>query len=251
MAQLPPRRRPQGPDWLRPITDRLSPTVKGILIADVAIFLFYVLVRESRGFMQTHLALGPRFFAGELWQPLTSLFVHIDPFAFLMSMIGFWFIGGFIERSRGRRRFVALFFGAGVLANLAIAGVYRWMGGGPTPFSDGCFLAIDALFVAMGRLFGRQPLQFWPFPISIQARFLILILLGFQALASLARADWPALAGLGVAVGVGFFGAAPGGFGVLRTALANARDAARARRLRRRFGVIEGGERPPKKKYVN
>src|SRR4029077_15009359 len=76
MAQLPPRRRSQGPDWLRPITDRLSPTVKGILIADVAIFLFYVMVRESRAFMQTHLALGSRFFAGEVWQPLTSLFVH-------------------------------------------------------------------------------------------------------------------------------------------------------------------------------
>jgi len=235
---------------MKPITDRLTPTVKWILIADVVIFLFYVVVRESRAFMQTHLALGPRFFAGELWQPLSSLFVHIDPLGFVLTMVGFWFIGGHMERTQGRRRFATLFFGAGMLANLAIAGTYRLLGAGPIPFTDGCFLAVTALFVAFGRLFGRQSAQFWPFPIAVQARYLVLILVGFQAIASLSRSDWPALAGLAVAVLVGFFGAAPGGLTSIRTALAQARDIARARRLRRRFGVIEGGERRPKK-YVN
>jgi len=224
--------------------------VKAILIADVVVFLFYVVVRQSRAFIETHLALGPRFFAGEIWQPVTSLFVHLDPVGFLLSMVGLWFIGAFIERAQGRRRFLALFFGAGVLANLAIAGVYRVLGTGPIPFIDGCFLAVDALFVVLGRLFSRQPLQFWPFPISVQARYLVLILLGFQALASLVRSDFPALAGLTVSVIVGFFGAAPGGLKLLWSFLANARDVSKARRLRRRFGVIDGGDRPSKK-YVN
>jgi glycerol kinase len=58
------------------------------------------------------------------------------------------------------------------------------------------------------------------------------------------------LAGLAVAVAVGFFGAASGGFTELRTFFAQARDVAKARRMRRRFGVIEGGGRRPKK-YVN
>ena len=65
-----------------------------------------------------------------------------------------------------------------------------------------------------------------------------------------AQGDWHLLAGLAVAVIVGFFGAAPGGLTAIRTFLAQARDISRARRLRRRFGVIEGGERRPKK-YVN
>ena len=83
----------------------------------------------------------------------------------------------------------------------------------------------------------------------VQARYLVLILVGFPGASSRAR-DWHLLAGLAVAVIVGFFGAAPGGLTAIRTALAQARDIARARRLRRRFGVIEGGGRRPKK-YVN
>jgi len=77
------------------------------------------------------------------------------------------------------------------------------------------------------------------------------IMIGLSAATFAAQQDWHLLAGLPVAVVAGYFGAGPGGLSALRTFLANARDAARARRVRRRFGVIEGGERPPKKKYVN
>lgn len=243
-------RRSPPPAWLGRITGRLSPTVKTLLIVDTVIYLFYVVVRESRPFMELHLALGPRLFAGELWQPLTSLFVHIDFIGFLFTMIGLWFIGGFIEKARGSRRSAALFFVGGVLSNVAIAGIYRLMGRGPVPFDDGASFAVIALFVAFARLFGRQQVQLWPVPISLQARYLVLILLGFQALADLARSSWPSLAGLAVAIIVGYLGAAPGGLSQLRSFLATARDAAKVRRLRRRFGVIDGGDRPSKK-YVN
>jgi membrane associated rhomboid family serine protease len=250
MQKSPPRRGAPTPAWLSRITGRLSPTVKTILIADTVIYLFYVVVRQSRPFMEQHLALGPRFFAGELWQPATSLFVHLDFIGFLFTMIGLWFIGGFIEKARGSRRSAALFFAGGVLANLTIAGVYRLLGRGPVPFDDGASYGVIALFVAFARLFGKQPVQLWPVPISLQARYLVGILLGFQAAANLARSSWASLAGLGVAIVVGYVGAAPGGMTQLRSFFANARDAVKVRRLRRRFGVIDGGDRPSKK-YVN
>jgi membrane associated rhomboid family serine protease len=224
--------------------------VKTLLIVDTIIYVFYVVVRESRPFMELHLALGPRLFAGELWQPLTSLFVHMDFIGFLFTMIGLWFIGGFIERSRGSRRAAVLFFAGGALANLAIAGVYRLMGRGPVPFDDGASFAVVALFVAFARLYGRQPVGLWPVPIQLQARYLVLILLGFQALADLARSSWASLAGLAVAIVVGYLGAAPGGLAQIRSGLSNVRDAVKVRRIRRRFGVIDGGDRPSKK-YVN
>jgi membrane associated rhomboid family serine protease len=250
MPEFPSRRRPQRPAWLRRFTDRLTPTVKTIVIADVAIYLFYVLVRQSRPFMESHLALGPRFFAGELWQPLTSLFVHLDFLGFLFTMIGLWFVGGFIEKTQGSRRCFGLFLAGGVLANLAIAGVYRLLGSAPVSYDDGGSFGVVALFVAFARIFGREPVQLWLTNFAIQARYLVLILLGWQAAASLARGNWAALAGLAVAIVVGYFGAAPGGMTALRTFFAQARDVAKVRRLRRRFGVIEGGERRPKK-YVN
>jgi membrane associated rhomboid family serine protease len=224
----------------------------------VVIYLFYVVVRQSRPFIEAHLALGSRFFAGELWQPFTSLFVHIDFVGFFFGVLGLWFIGPFIEGTHGRRRFFILFFGGGIAANVAMAVVYFLLlmkSGllaklGAIPFTDGCWLATTSLFVAIGRLLGRQPLQVWPLPLSFQARYLVLILLGFEVAMAASRGDLGALAGLTVAIAVGFFGAAPGGMTLLRSSFANARDAAKVRRLRRRFGVIDGGDRPPKK-YVN
>src|SRR5262245_30478170 len=146
IASRRPRR--SGPAWMGPIAARFTPTVKAIVIADVVIYLFYVLVRQSRPFMEQHLAIGPRFFAGELWQPLTSLFVHLDFLGFLFSMVGLWFVGSFVEKTQGSRRCALLFFGAGIAANLAIAGVFRLQGLAPTSFDDGCVFGVVALFVA-------------------------------------------------------------------------------------------------------
>jgi membrane associated rhomboid family serine protease len=231
--------------------------VKVIFTTMVVTFLFYIIVRQSRPFIEGHLALGSRFFAGELWQPITSLFIHVDPLGFFFGVLGLWFIGPFIEGMHGRRRFFILFFGGGIGSNVAIAlTIYPALARigltklGPIPFTDGCGLAITALFVAIGRLFGRQPLQMWPLPLSFQARYLVFILVGFEVAMDVSRGNVPGLAGLAVAVAVGFFGAAPGGMTVLRSFFANARDAAKVRRIRRRFGVIDGGDRPPKK-YVN
>jgi membrane associated rhomboid family serine protease len=233
-----------------PITARLTATVRALMIGTTLIYLFFAVVRESRGFMATHLALGPRFFAGEVWQPVTSLFVHLDFLGFLLGMIGLWFIGLFIEQARGSRRTALLFVGGGALANLAIAGAYALRGYGPSSFDDGNTYAVTTLFVAFARMYGRQQVQFWPIPIFLQARYLMLIMVGWMVAASVAQGNWPALAGLAAALAVGYFGAGPGGLAEIRTFLANARDLARARRLRRRFGVIEGGGRRPKK-YVN
>jgi membrane associated rhomboid family serine protease len=200
--------------------------------------------------MEMHLALSAFIFRGELWQPVTSLFVHLDFLGFLFGMVGLWFIGGIIEKTQGTRRCATLFLAAGLLANLVIAGGFLLLGSARLSFDDGTTFGTTALFVAFGRLYGRQSAQIWPIPISIQARYLVAILTGFLAAAFVTRGDWPHLAGLAVAVAVGFFGAASGGFTELRTFFAQAWDVAKARRMRRRFGVIEGGGRRPKK-YVN
>ena len=250
MPDISSRRRRSGPAWLGRFTGRLTPTIKTLIVVDTVIYLFYVVVRQSREFMEMHLALSAFIFRGELWQPVTSLFVHLDFLGFLFGMVGLWFIGGIIEKTQGTRRCATLFLAAGVLANLVIAGGFLLLGSARLSFDDGTTFGTTALFVAFGRLYGRQSAQIWPIPISIQARYLVVILTGFLAAAFVTRGDWPHLAGLAVAVAVGFLGAAAGGLTELRTFFAHARDVAKARRMRRRFGVIEGGGRRPKK-YVN
>jgi membrane associated rhomboid family serine protease len=243
MPDLPTRRRPPGLDWMRPITERLTPSVKTIIIAQACIFFFYVFVRQVGPLMKNHLTIGPGFLAGEVWQPLTSLFVNLDPLGFVFAIVGLMFIGAFIERSQGTRRFFAFFVIAGVLANVTLAGVWRLRGGGPIPYDDGPSYSIMAMFVAFGRVHGRQQAQVWPLPLAVQARYLVVILVGWFVAANLTRGNWPAIAAMAVTCLVGFLGAGP-------VNLKQAWQAYKARRARSQYRVLEGG-RKPKKKYLN
>src|SRR3954468_8318880 len=173
MPDLPRRRRTPGPIWLRRISGRLTATIKTLVLINLCVYLVYVFARDLRPFFESHLALGPGFFKGEVWQPLTSLFVHLDFIGFVLTTIGLWFGGIAIEQARGPRRTSVLFFVAGLLATLVIAGVWRLRGFGPIPFVDGCSFSVMALFVAFARMYGRQPVQFWPTTMMVQARYMV------------------------------------------------------------------------------
>jgi membrane associated rhomboid family serine protease len=244
MPDLPPRRRaPTRPSWSQPISERLTPAVKTFVIADALVYALYVFVVPVRPAMMAHLALGPGLFSGELWQPVSALFVHFDLLGFVFNLIGLWFVGAFIERTQGTRRFVTLFLASGVLANLTVAGINHLSAFRAGNIFDGCSFAVLALFVAFGRIYGRAPAQVLG-GLYLQARHLALIFVVWGILASLLRADWAQLAATLVTAGVGYLGAAPGG-------LSDAWNALKVRRLRRRYRVIDGGAPRPSKKYWN
>lgn len=223
--------------------DRLTPTIKALVIANAFVYAAYVFIREARPFIEGHLALGPLFFSGEVWQPFSSLFVHFDLLGFIFDLIGIWFVGATLERTQGSRRFLILFLAAGVLANLAIVGVSHLRTYRSGDIFDGCSHAVLALFVAFGRIYGRAPTQVLG-GLFLQARTLAFVFVGFSLLVSLVRADWALFAGTIVTTAVGYFGAAPGGWN-------EAWAAFKARRARRRYRVIEGGAKRPPKKYLN
>jgi membrane associated rhomboid family serine protease len=231
MPDLPRRGRPVRPSWTAPIAQRLTPAIKALVITDALLYFLFVFVREARPLILSHLALGPGFFRGELWQPVTALFVHSNPLALVFNLIGLWFVGAFIESTQGTRRFLGLFFGAGILAYIAIGVVAHLCGVLDT--YDGCSFAVLALFMAYGRIYGRQQTQVLG-RLFLQARTLALIFFGWAVVMDVTRGDWGGLAGTLVASAIGYFGAARGGFRELY-------DLVRARRLRRRYRVIEGG----------
>ena len=68
----------------------------------------------------------------------------------------------------------------------------------------------------------------------MQARYLTLLLVGFAIVVDLVRGDWPSLAATLVASASGFV-LAGGGLG-------NLAGLWRARRLRRRYRVLDGGQ---------
>jgi membrane associated rhomboid family serine protease len=213
-----------------PIEARLTPTIKALVIANTAIYLLYVFVKEVRTPMLEHLAVGESMLR-EPWQPLTSMFVHFDPLSFVLNLVGLWFVGAFIERTQGTRRFLVLFFGAGILANVAIGLVASVFGA--RGVYAGTATAVLGLFVAFARIYGPAPTQVFG-SLYLKAHHLAMIFVGWAIVADVLRRDPASLAGTLVVTAAGYVLAAPGG-------LREAYDAFRARRQRQRYKVIDGG----------
>jgi len=231
---------------MRPISERLSPVVQALVVIDAVLFFFYVLVRVAQPFFDNHLALTPAFFAGELWQPLTSQFIHLEFVSFAFNMIGLWFVGATVERTLGTRRFLALFLVSGVAAALLTLVLGRALGLVVPIY--GCSQAVLALFVAFGAAFDRAPTRVIG-GLILEARTLTLILVGFALVSDVVGWSLPRLAGDVLAIALGYVFAGGRGQGLRRMF-----GGMRAKRARRRYQVIEGGrtsgsrQQPP---YLN
>jgi membrane associated rhomboid family serine protease len=227
---------------MRPFTERLSPTIRNLVIAEAVLFGLFVMAAPLRDVMAAHLALGPQVLAGELWQLLTSLFVHLDPWNFFFSMLGLWFVGATVERIFGRRRFLLLFFGAGLVANVVTAIGMLLFGMGVR--NPGCGDSVLALFVAMGVAYGRTPVRVWG-QLVLQARILAWIFVGMTVLSLLLQGAWPLLLGTLAAQLLAYL-LAGGKIGTLLASLEGLR-----RKRRAPLGVLEGGRAKSGRKYMN
>jgi membrane associated rhomboid family serine protease len=228
---------------------RLTPAIKALVIIDTLLFLVFVFSEPAQAWMKAHLAVWPDFIATrQLWQPLTALFVHFRLRDILFDIIGLWWMGTAVEREQGTRRFLFLFFLSGIVGNLVVALVTR-ASGVAVPY-DGCGIPVLAMFVAFGRLHGRQMMAIFSASLMLQARQIAMVFVALAVILGVIQGfsggGWGALAGTFVAVAVGYLGAAPGGLRELY-------DSIRARRLRRRYRVIEGGasRRGRSNKYWN
>ncbi|MGD0839099.1 MAG: hypothetical protein ABSB49_20885, partial [Polyangia bacterium] len=85
---MPQRTYRPTPAWMRPIAERLSPAIRNLVVVQAVLFGFYVMAAGLRVPISRHLALGPLVAAGELWQPFTSLLIHIDWWSFVFDSIG-------------------------------------------------------------------------------------------------------------------------------------------------------------------
>ncbi len=231
-----PRRRPPPPAWTRPITERLTPTVRALVIAVTLGYLFFAFTPPLNDWMLAHLFLGPRLFQGELWQPVTSLFLNVRFAGWFFTVIGLWWVGAFIERTRGARFFIKLLLGAGVLANVVAVLVSLVLPGpGGAVRSDGAAFALTAVFIAFARIYGARPAQIWG-ALSMRADYFTWLLVGFSLLVGMVNGDWPGVVAELVAVGVAFV--FTGGIGDVQTRW-------RAAGARQRYRVLDGGKRKP------
>jgi membrane associated rhomboid family serine protease len=230
---------------MRRITDRLSPVIRALVVVDAVLYCFYLVALQTRRFFEEHLALGPAALHGEVWQPVTSLFVHFDPLAFVFSILGLWFVGATVERTLGTRRFLIIFFAAGIAANLVTLLIAQVMG--QPSLVRGCGQAVLALFVAYGVAFGRASTPLIS-GVELEARTLVLILVGFSLVTDLFSRSLARFVGTLAAILLGYLLA--GGRG---QELKGLFGSGRGKRPRRRYQVLEGGRggSPGRTPYLN
>jgi membrane associated rhomboid family serine protease len=108
----------------------------------VTILLVYVGQWLSGGLVTTLLLYWPPLTLSEPWRMITALFVHSERSLFHILFNGYslWVLGMLLERLLGARRFLALFFTAGLGGSLAVL----WLA--PTQAVIGASGAIFGLF---------------------------------------------------------------------------------------------------------
>ena len=162
---------------------RLTPAVKGILIACVAAFLIQQTADQFfGGNLLGWFGLIPAAFAqGKIWQLFTYPFLHADVMHLFLNMLMLVFIGAELEAVWGSARFLRFYFlcsSAGGLLYLILQ-MFVWKGEGLHVPMVGASGAIYGLLMAYGLLFGERMLLFMLlFP--MKAKYFVWILAALQ-----------------------------------------------------------------------
>lgn len=91
-----------------------------LIIANFIFFLFAMVAVLIYPAVMDYIALNPsNILHGKyLWTILTSMFMHGSVFHLLANMMSLFFLGGFLERIIGRKRFFWIYMISGVIASL-------------------------------------------------------------------------------------------------------------------------------------
>jgi membrane associated rhomboid family serine protease len=103
---------------------RISETVKHLLIINCIFFLATIIVGESMyDFFALHFPDSPKF---EYWQIITHMFMHGDFSHILFNMIGLWMFGTPMEQMWGKNKFIFYYLSTGLGAALLQITIYYY-----------------------------------------------------------------------------------------------------------------------------
>jgi membrane associated rhomboid family serine protease len=155
----------------------LTPAIKAIVVANVAMFLIALIVpgvTQRLGMRPADIVEGL-----QLWQPLTYMFLHGGIFHILFNMLTLWMFGVELERMWGTTFFAKYYFVCGVGAALTTI----ILAFSPFPFADDLYgtLTIGAsgagygILLAYALYFPNRPIyMYMVFPIP--AKYFVMIM---------------------------------------------------------------------------
>jgi membrane associated rhomboid family serine protease len=152
--------------------------VRQIILASVAIYVVILLLMAfAQPTGQTLVNVGTLDPAhvrqGWLWQFVTYAFMYVDPWQFVLSLVGIYFLGTAVEERVGFTAFYGLFFTSVVLSGIAgfVLSLTGVIAQGPAWGSGAAANAILMVFYLFNR---GAPIMLFPIPIQIPVKWIVL-----------------------------------------------------------------------------
>jgi membrane associated rhomboid family serine protease len=119
----------------------------------------------------------PLFLHGYLWQIVTYCFIHTGILGTALELLSLWFLGSFLESNHGPRWLAELFFISVIGAGLTAVGLSLLMHSDPfAVFAiTGSFGGIFGMLVAFGVLYGDMEFMMFPLPMTMKAKYLVIV----------------------------------------------------------------------------
>lgn len=183
-----------------------------LIIANVLFFLaFYIslaFTSESRAVSLVALMPSVVLTGSHVWTFVTSMFMHAGLGHLFVNMVSLMFIGNFVEKLIGKKRFLWLYFGGGLFAGLFFVLVALATGSDLNVFAVGASGAIFALGGLLAVMTPRLPVLVFfiiPMPMWAAMGFLMVALWGLSLGLGLPVGNVAHLGGLIVGLGYGFY----------------------------------------------
>ncbi len=156
--------------YARPGYGMLTPAVKNLILANVAVFFMQILWPYL---INSHIfGLRPDFVFGRLyiWQLVTYMFLHGGFGHIFFNMFALWMFGTELERTWGTKEFVRYYFLTGVMAGVSI---FLWNFGSPIP-TIGASGAVFGILAAYALFFPDREIYIY-FLFPLKAKYFVLI----------------------------------------------------------------------------
>lgn len=164
---------------------RFKGAVRNLIIINTAVFVILLLLQSLHSSVVEDIirygVLSPGGIRhGYIWQFITYGFLHLDPFNFLLSMLGIYFIGTAVEDQVGPRRFVDLY-----LLSLAGAGIVGIALGATGQIAQGAAIgsgpAANAILMVFYFLYREARVMPMFIPIPIPVKYIVLFTAAVEA----------------------------------------------------------------------
>jgi membrane associated rhomboid family serine protease len=182
-----------------------------ILLLNLLFFLLVVTISYGNPTFIKYIALTPiDIIAGNnLWTLITNMFMHADIFHLFMNMVSLMFLGSFLERVIGRRRFLIFYLSAGIFAGLFFV-FFAWLFAQNLESSAvGASGAIFGIAGMLAVLTPRLPVYIMFIPIAMPMWFAVILILSLlwfiSAISGLPIGNTAHLGGLIAGLAYGFY----------------------------------------------